>query len=287
MSAELPSGLLDEVVSGDAAATEHLEKRVAQSGLLGARYMSGDTVGAWRALVAAGPAALTLEGRLIAYETMRRVRRNLERIVPRLEQVGYRRAQPGGLGPTIADATLDEYEEQLGGPLPLSLRAFWRMVGSIDLRQSARQMVHDWLEVPPSELHCLGDDDPLVVPDPESFDFEGAAEYDDSQEEYPDVEDARLGRFLFPLSSDRFHKAEVSGGPGYGVWLPQPAADFRIFLDVFHGADGGHGQWFVEMLRDTQLGGGFRGPIDRTDDDWRRLPLRKLERELGDGLLAI
>jgi hypothetical protein len=35
------------------------------------------------------------------------------------------------------------------------------------------------------------------------------------------------------------------------------------------------------------FGGGFRGPIDRDDDDIRPLPLRALQRQLAEGLLQI
>lgn len=49
--------------------------------------------------------------------------------------------------PTSAEE-LQEIERKLGGTLPLSLRTFWRVVGSINLTQSSDQSVHDWVETP-------------------------------------------------------------------------------------------------------------------------------------------
>jgi hypothetical protein len=224
------------------------------------------------------------EAHAIAWETMRRVRRNLETLLTRLDALGYQRETPDGLGEPVSDEEIEQMERYLGGPLPLSLRAFWQVVGSVDLAQSPQQIVHDWIDIPASELQCLGDDDPLVWPALKAEDVEFIS--DTTPDDH--------GRHLLELTADRFHKAHVSGGPGYGVWLPDTRADFRVYCDVCRaderGEDDGYladGQFFVRMLRDTMLGGGFRGPIDRSDDEWRPLPLRALQRQLAQGLLQI
>jgi hypothetical protein len=294
---------LEDAIAGDVEAIASVGQIVAASGALGARYMSGDTSGAWDALTGLGASvrdgAHLSQARAVAWETMRRVRHNLLVVLPRLEAKGYQRAAPGGLGPRRTDEALDEFEEQLGGPLPLSLRMFWRVVGSVDLTQSGRQMVHEWLKKPTSDLQCLGDDDPLVVPDPAELGSEDLAEY--GGEEVDETElGANDGRYLVGISADRFQKAQVSGGAGYAVWLPEPCADCRIIGDVCSAderppavspASAARGQWFVRMLRDVQRGGGFRGPVDRAFAGppglMPRLPFRALELELAQGLLTI
>jgi hypothetical protein len=158
----------------------------------------------------------------------------------------------------------------------------------VDLTQSQSQIVHDWLDDPPSELACLGDDDPLVVVGARAEDYEAVA----------DATPDDCGRHVVELSLDRFHKANVSGGSDYAVWLPDARADFRIYNDLCSPEERGNeealgyvadGQFFVRMLRDTMLGGGFRGPLDRErdDDEVRLLPLRALERQLASGLLRV
>jgi hypothetical protein len=282
--------LRQQALAGDDYAVAALSDALASSGPIGERYIAGDTAGAWQALVALGaavrePAHLD-EARGVAWETMRRVRRNLETLLKRLDAIGYRRASPDGLGEPVSEEELDEIERSLGGPLPLSLRAFWRVVGSINLTQSQGQIVHEWISTPSSDLECLGDDDPLVVPAVCAEDFEFIS--DSTPDDH--------GRHVVELSADRFHKANVSGGPGYGVWLPDARADFRIYNDVCRNEEKGDeeamgyladGQFFVRMLRDSMIGGGFRGPVDRNDDDMPPLPLRPLQRQLADGLLRI
>lgn len=100
------------------------------------------------------------------------------------------------------------------------------------------------------------------------------------------------GRQCFELGDERHQKSRVSGGPfGPCIWLPDVNADFRICGDMCppdeRGEDELDGQYFVRMLRQTMLGGGFRGPIDRDQDEVVSLPLRALERQLASGLLPI
>jgi hypothetical protein len=290
MSSDPLAGLRAAALAGDPRAVAQLSDALARSGPIGARYVAGDGEGAWQALVDLGAAVRDpehlAEARALAWETMRRVRRNLETLLARLDAIGYRRATPGGLAPPLSEDELDAIERALLGPLPLSLRAFWGVVGGVDLTQADDQIVHDWIDAPPDELACLGDDDPLVLPVPSVADFEhvGAGTPDDH------------GRHLVDLSPDRFGKAGVSGGPGYGLWLPDARADFRLYNDVCAPEEAGdeehlgylaQGQFFVRLLRDTMRGGGFRGPVDRESDELTPLPLRAVQRQLAEGLLPI
>lgn len=133
---------------------------LADSGPIGKLYMEGETVAAWDALVALGSAvrepAHISEAWGVAWETMRRVRHNLEILIQRLAAIGYR---GGLLGPPCSVQDVDEVERTMGGPVPLSIRAFWEVVGSVDLCQAPEQIVHDWIDIPTSDLECLGDDD--------------------------------------------------------------------------------------------------------------------------------
>lgn len=171
----------------------------------------------------------------VAAETMRRVRRNCERIISRLRALGYvfgtfpdgKRRSPSMPPYTLPSANMqadcDELEAE-AGPLPLSLVAFWREVGAVDLVGMQRA----W----PEGL------DPLVVDPPEG----PLAELYDEDEQV-----------FISLAPDEFHKDNVSGGDPYGLELPNPAADFPFLYEP-------HDLLFVPYLRLAILKwGGFPG----------------------------
>src|SRR5262245_34687826 len=133
------------------------------------RYLNGEYESVWRELTAAGNAVrnnpMYDQAAAVAHETMRRVRRNCELLVARLRAHGYQfGVYPDGSsgyyseGPLVppSDQTRSELAllEQRLGPLPLSLRAFWLEVGSVDFVGAHRL----W---PPMA-------DPLVVFPPEA-----------------------------------------------------------------------------------------------------------------------
>jgi hypothetical protein len=171
----------------------------------------------------------------VAAETMRRVRRNCERIISRLQNLGYifgrfpdgtRRSGriPPFMPPSPKMRAASEELESEAGPLPLSLTAFWQEVGAVDLVG----MHPAW----PAGL------DPLVVDPPEG---PLAELYDDDEE-----------IFVY-LAPDEFHKDNVSGGDPYGLVLPNPAADFLFMYEP-------HDLLFVPYLRLAILQwGGFPG----------------------------
>ena len=107
-----------------------------------ARYQQGEHEAVWRDLVALGARvrepAVRDDARAVAAETMRRVRHNLELLVPRLREIGFEFASPDdALRPPEPRtlAILDELERTVG-PVPLSLRAFFEIVGSVCLMGS-------------------------------------------------------------------------------------------------------------------------------------------------------
>ncbi len=270
-------------LAGDEAATRVLGEMLADSGPIGKLYMEGDTVAAWDALLALGsavrePAHLS-EAWGVAWETMRRVRYNLEILIQRLAAIGY---QGACLGAPCPVQDIDEVERRVGGPAPLSIRAFWEVVGTVDFCQAPEQIMHDWLDVPTSDMECLGDDDPLMIRSPSVL----------LKHPNREIEPWPTGHQCFEFGDERHWKSRVSGGAfGQCIWLPDASADFRICGDMCppdeRGDDELDGQYFVRMLRQTMLGGGFRGPIDRDQDQIVWLPLRALELQLASGLLPI
>lgn len=203
------------------------------------RYQNGEYEQVWKELQDLGAGVRNepyfTQAQEVAAETMRRVRRNCERIISRLHSFGYvfgrfpdgkRRAgniPPLSLPSKKMQAACDELESE-AGPLPLSLVAFWREVGAVDLVG----MNLGW----PTGL------DPLVVEPPEG----PLSELEDEDEE-----------IFVSLAPDEFHKDNVSGGDSYGLELPNPAADFMFLYEP-------HDLLFVPYLRVAILQwGGFPG----------------------------
>jgi uncharacterized protein (TIGR02996 family) len=241
---------------------------------------------AWDLIVAAGDkvreAPLCQQAIEISWETMHRVRRNLDVIVNRLDQLGYLFASPNQVHVPPADdvvAKLDEIERRLQGPLPLSLRAFWEIVGSVDFCQSQEQIVHDWFDQPENEIQQLGDDDPVYVESLQTL-LDGLTKNQRSW-----FVSKREGRFYFQFAPDCFHKANVSGGENYHVYLPEASADFRIIGDVAPEIrEDMAGDYFVHYLRRSILGGGFRGRLDVETFRWlpRRAILESVVKDLEE-----
>lgn len=208
------------------------------------RYLNGEYQQVWEELDALGPEVRRephySAAKAVAAETMRRVQRNCALIVSRLEALGYQfGVYPDGsrgyvsIGPLTAldpdSESALEVLNQAAGPLPLSLEAFWREVGSVDF---VGRMA-GW----PLGL------DPLVVNPPEGALF-------DVEDGYP-VDEA--GRFDAGLAPDDLHKDNISGGGPYSVRLPEESADFPLLYER-------HELHFVPYLRMAiLLWGGFPG----------------------------
>jgi hypothetical protein len=202
-------------------------------------YRAGSRVGVWARLVAAGPALRDdpdawREARAVARETMRRARANAERLQDALRANGYVFASRAPLRDPepAAAARLDEVEERIG-PLPLSLRAWVEEVGAVDLNGSHP----DWPEVTTDAL--------VVDPAPGG----GAA----SEAILAEHDERGGGRFPLPLAHDHLHKAGISGGEPYAMWLPDAAADGKWVGDDLHRGT------FVEYLRSAFAAAGFPG----------------------------
>jgi hypothetical protein len=221
------------------------------------RYKNGEYQQVWEELLALGPKVRQephfSQAWAVAEETMRRVQRNCALIVSRLEEEGYTfGVYPDGskdyfsFGPLVppTEQTSADIEvlEEMAGPIPLSLLAFWKIVGSVDLVG----MRQGW---------PFGRD-PLVVELPAGaidwlenieFDLEGGEPMEAA------------------LAPDDLHKDHTSGGSPYVVRLPDESADFLLRNEY-------HGLYFVPYLRLAILDwGGFPG-LDTENIDFEPLP---------------
>lgn len=121
--------------------------------------------------------------------------------------------------------------EKKAGTLPLSLRAFYEVVGAVDLRGS-----HPSLSPPKNTISP----DPLVV-------FPVRDVLADEEEKEEDDGDIRL-----QLAPDDLHKAGVSGGAPYEIAVPDGRADGEFLNER-------HELLFVDYLRLAFQFGGFPG----------------------------
>jgi len=122
-----------------------------------------------------------------------------------------------------------DFEKRVGA-MPLSLRAFYEVVGEVNLIGR-----HPTLDPRNNRVAT----DPLVV---YGFD-EGAVEYDDEDEDGPAA---------ITIAPDDLHKADTSGGDPYEMAIPDPRADGELLNER-------HGLFFVDYLRLCFRFGGFPG----------------------------
>jgi hypothetical protein len=317
------------------------------------RYLAGERVAVWNELIALGEAVyrkpVQADANAVAEETMRRARRNIEVLIPRLSGMGYRFAAPaierelerterrirepkinpitlrqlekavaeGKMPASALDprqrpgfqqwmATLQEQkadleaelermammpplenpkifyspeaqttrslkaiEKQTNGPLPLSLRSWYRQVGYVSFAGShpvlspAGSATADPLVVRPAAEIMIG------VPIPgDDTEVSVAAIFEE-------LECARQnGKQVLTISESDRSKAGLQGGKQCKIWLPEPSVDVEL-----------RNLWrpmtFVAYLRSAFEWGGFPG--------WERdpSPPREAIGELTEGLLPL
>lgn len=188
---------------------------------------------------------------------------------------------PNVFSPPDADTPglLKRLEKAAGGPVPLSLRAWYEQVGGVSLMgsdpilnpvdfsnrgvlQQFQSLMQGAMPVPPPGEECAPD--PLVI-------YPLDALMDDLLDE--DSEETGDGKELqLVISPDDLHKANISGD-AYYIALPDAGADFKF--DDFHKTT------FVNYLRKVFQWGGFPG--------WERYknPPGKELAELSEGLLPL
>lgn len=199
------------------------------------RYAAGEQKKVWEELVALGPSVRedphAADALAVAYETMRRVEANVRTITARLKALDYKFAdQPHQLPGPKARRQIAQLEKKAGA-LPLSLRAFYEVVGAVN-----------WIGqhpgiAPPSDSVAP---DPLVVfavEDVLAQCASGLLEDDDR---------------AIVIAPDDLHKSNTSGGPPYEIAIPDLNVDGKLLNED-------HNLYFVDYLRMAFRFGGFPG----------------------------
>ncbi|MFN0022054.1 MAG: HEAT repeat domain-containing protein [Pirellulaceae bacterium] len=198
-------------------------------GNLLARYRRGDHVGVWTELRSheALGGELLEEARAVAQETMLRVSRNADRLAERLAASGWRPLYSELRAKPVADdqEVMRRIEEISGAPLPVSLRAFWEVVGGINF-------VWDYNG---GAAPGLGIDLPLDEMDPLCVGAPGEVTYlfEEWEDQRSGVDPELADPFSLDLAPDYLHKANISGGGPYGIELPFLGAD-PVFANEVH-----------------------------------------------------
>lgn len=246
------------------------------------RYLAGEHVQVWDELQALGERVreepLLGDAFAVASETMRRVRHNLKLLIPRLEARGYQfyadptEYTPNRFGrytipPRLAvpheetRAHLETVERALG-ELPISLRAFYEVVGAVNLVGEPPVPESEdaaWLDLVDSDWYDGGWRAGAVM-DP-LFVYGIASQYDDIVTGRRE-KDEDAGGTVMVLYPDSLVKYDISGFVPVGIALPCPAMDVPLQFIGSHPVPGpGHRVpfHFVEYLRLTLRRGGFSG----------------------------
>lgn len=198
-------------------------------------------------------------------EMARRARGNIEVIIGRLREQGYRfhenddgqaQAEPFAPPGPGAESYLRWLEERLG-PLPMTLSSWVRIVGDV------------WLVGTHPQWQGSAAADPLV------FEVEGTRYPGHDMRDHVEgeleawQECSEAEPFVLPVAPDRLHKDNVSGGAPYGIVLPDGCADAHFAGEV--------GTPLVEYLRWVFRHGGFPRP---TGDDAQWTVTYTLARDL-------
>ena len=213
------------------------------------RYRAGEYEAVWKQLRSYESIGgdLRVEAAAVAAETMRRVARAADLLSERLGAQGWETLSfPFRAAPAAEDREIFRQIEKItGAPLPLSLRAFWEVVGGINFvwnYDSDDDCPDFGLSLPLDEL------DPLCVDPPES----AAGQFAEWEERREGVDPELWDPIELSLAPDYLHKANISGGPPYGIELPFHGVD-PIFANEAHKLP------FVDYLRLCFRWAGFPG----------------------------
>jgi len=175
-------------------------------------------------------------------------------------KIAARLKEPPLLNPEVFDppnkqtaTQIKKLEKAAGGPIPISLRAWYEQVGGVSLNGS-----HEVINPRGHETAA----DPLVVSPLRAL------------LEMLDMEKGEDDEISLWIAPDDLHKANVSGGDPYMIRIPNGGADAALEYEW-------HNTTFVDYLRNTFEWGGFPG--------WERD--KKAPREaiatLAEGLLPL
>jgi hypothetical protein len=223
-------------------------------GSLVTRYRDGDHRGVWRDLrsVADLNDHWRAEAEQVAMLTMERVRQNVSSLTAALIARGWPVSVEQTLPGPAADVEdrLRQLEQLTGSAVPPALSAYWRIVGTIDLVPRGT-----WeAPFPAGVPEQLAVADPLEVIDLSTAWFSVEEWQEESTERHPEI----AGPLEITIAADYLHKANISGGAPYSVWLPHNGADPLVRDEV-------HDLTFTDYLRRAFAGKGFLG-LDRQDE---------------------
>jgi hypothetical protein len=238
------------------------------------RYQNGEYMRVWTELLTLGPAirepSLYAEAQVVAREIMTRAKHNITLLVERLNTLGYRFVTPDNIWnppdqARIAD--LDRFEQQYG-PLPLSLRMWYELIGPVNFMGAHPKLSnyygHDWGEA--ERLGCYTD--PLVIAPFPDVPYPFYIDYAEDDED--EITGPPYGISLAP---DAALKANHSGGGALEILFPNPAIDAPLISEDWDGLP------FVSYLRTCFRWGGFPGMA-------RRLPGQSYDPENARAELA-
>jgi hypothetical protein len=225
-----------------------------RAGDLVARYENGDHRGVWSDLGAVahldGP--WRAEAEQVAALTMERVRRNALSLTAALTARGWPVSPEQALRGPAPDAEdrLRQLEQVSGSAVPPALAAYWRIVGTIDL------VPRDAWDAPfpPGVPEPLTLADPLEIMDLSTAWYSVEEWKEQSSEVHPEI----AGPLELTLAADYLHKANISGGGPYCVWLPHAGADPLVRREEHH-------LTFTDYLRRAFAGKGFLR-LDQQDE---------------------
>jgi hypothetical protein len=240
------------------------------------RYQGGQRDQVWHELRQLGSAVreqdLAAEAQQVCDEMARRARHNAELLVERLTEQGCRfhsnddnqtpaspYCPPGPRAQELAD-----WLQRRFTAVPMTLLSWIRLVGDI------------WLVGTHPQWPESSSADPLVIEVEGSRHpgqsirnfFEG--EFDAWREW--NTRHSGASPFVLPLAPDRLHKENVSGGPPYGIVLPDACADGLFVADTTMA--------FVSYLNWAFRNGGFPWPVSG-ESQWR------VKRALAKDLLPL
>jgi hypothetical protein len=229
------------------------------------RYRTGEREQVWAELQSLGEKILEPGTRddawAVACETMRRARANVETLYGRLKTQGYEFEKPDWAWvPALpSDVEVVRQIESLVGPMPLSLRAWYEIVGSVW-----------WTGRHPAWSSFGPETDALVITPVGCILDECEVWLEDREQRYEEYR----RYFHVEISPDRLHKANISGGPPYAIACGPPCADGLVKEENRRVS-------FVPYLRACFRHGGFVGFEGYAAEDNDLLKL------LTEGLLEI
>lgn len=216
------------------------------------RYWHQESKIVWSELVSLGKQIreeyLYTDAKDVAFAMMHRARQNVEIIIYRLNELGYRFSDPDRvwIQPSQEITINLDYIEHHQGTLPLALRAWFEVVGSVSLTGYYPKLSSYFFSDTnqKDQLECYSD--PLVI---ESYDLL----YGDLLPPYS------IDMYSFEIAPDMAHKAAESGGGSTSLIIPNPAFDGPLIDTGGEWNNSWTGVFLIPYLQTCFDWGGFPG----------------------------